>query len=852
MSDLLRLLNLIGLDEVAISTQPPGGAFGLSFYGPADQAAQLALQCDGYRSVWFGVHQLAAHPQGGRGKDSDITSVRCLPCDLDDKSLPRAAQAQVILELSAILGEAASRPYLMPAAIVESGGGQQPYWLIEPTDPQTGKLLLDAWKVVVQDVALKHGGTADAVFDLARVLRAPGPRNLKPEYGPDGAPTSVRFPTPPADTNPDSPCLSFPVRLSVSAVLTALISYEPTSPQAPSASNLERSSTPDVTPGTGTPLDDFENRTTWPEILEPHGARIDHTDSDRTVYWTRPGKNEGVSATTGHAKDRDRMLVFTSNWPPFIQGELVTKQGAWAKLNNLTMSEAARYLASKGYGAPRHSSWADDLPVSASHRSINESGPNAYTSPPAVTSSPPTLDVFDPDYAPDMTGHSLPHPGLVPTSAAELEACYLPEDFWTSRPVFGVLRQAAHVAMQSPEGVLVAVLGLTVAHVMPNIVLPACVGVEASLNMMTVTVGSSGDGKSVCRKIAKKTLDFVGVEPVHVFPPSSGQGISAQYQQLRKPKGGEPFMEPLRWNAFAMVEESDKISALTKSTGSTLSSELRAAAMGEIIGAGNMGDTKTNMAEGTYRFVLGMCLQPEQAAWILEEQYGGLPQRFLFACVADGRVVLDAVLPGTWPVRIPLEATSDPVSGAPRSYRVMGVTDAICAEIRNETIERKRRRGMGFFDDAHDGHGTLLRLKVAGALALLDGRLDISDEDWALAKLINEASRATIAWIKTVLLDQTGRRTEASRKVKVADARAIKAAETETVEQAAERRTREAIKKKLTINPGMAKSDLRRSMAAALREHFELVVFEMEKNGELRFENITKNDAIVGSRWFLL
>ncbi len=349
---------------------------------------------------------------------------------------------------------------------------------------------------------------------------------------------------------------------------------------------------------------------------------------------------------------------------------------------------------------------------------------------------------------------------------------YLPDSFWDARPVFGVLRQAAQVRMASPEGVLVAAIGLTLARVMPNVVLPACVGVEASLNLMVVTCGKSGDGKSVCRKIAKHILTFEGCQALHEYPVGTGEGIAGQYQRLVKQKDVPPFMEPIRWNILATVEESDKIAALASRSGSTLTSELRSAAMGEVIGFGNVGDTKTNMPEGTYRFVLAMCMQPELSGWLLDEKAGGLPQRFLFACVNDARVV-DALDPGGWTVRLPFEATPDPVSGAPRGHFVMGVTDAICAEIRAETIARKRASVRQQETKEYDGHGTLMRLKVAGALCLMDSRLSITDEDWRLAGEVAAASKATIAWMQSIQADTAARKAESFRKVKVADAKAI-------------------------------------------------------------------------------
>lgn len=103
--------------------------------------------------------------------------------------------------------------------------------------------------------------------------------------------------------------------------------------------------------GALTPGDEYEAKTSWEDILTPHGWTISSRDAT-TTYWTRPGKNIGVSATTGRAQDRDRLYVFSSS-TIFAPETPYTKFGAYALLNHGgDLSEAARTLAREGYGAP--------------------------------------------------------------------------------------------------------------------------------------------------------------------------------------------------------------------------------------------------------------------------------------------------------------------------------------------------------------------------------------------------------------------------------------------------------------------------------------------------------------------
>lgn len=103
----------------------------------------------------------------------------------------------------------------------------------------------------------------------------------------------------------------------------------------------------DITPG-----DDFEAKTDWSEILI---GWVHVFSRGATKYWRRPGKNDGISATTGHAGDRDRLFVFTSS-TEFEPEVPYTKFGAYTLLNHRgDHAAAAKALVDGGYGyrAPR-------------------------------------------------------------------------------------------------------------------------------------------------------------------------------------------------------------------------------------------------------------------------------------------------------------------------------------------------------------------------------------------------------------------------------------------------------------------------------------------------------------------
>jgi putative DNA primase/helicase len=94
------------------------------------------------------------------------------------------------------------------------------------------------------------------------------------------------------------------------------------------------------------PGDDFTERTSWEDILEPFGWVKVFTKGNE-AYWRRPGKDRGVSATTGHCKG---LKVFTTS-TSFETVGTYTKFGAWTLLNHRgDFKTATKALAEQGFG----------------------------------------------------------------------------------------------------------------------------------------------------------------------------------------------------------------------------------------------------------------------------------------------------------------------------------------------------------------------------------------------------------------------------------------------------------------------------------------------------------------------
>jgi hypothetical protein len=109
-----------------------------------------------------------------------------------------------------------------------------------------------------------------------------------------------------------------------------------------------RPSTPSADRAGKRPGDDFNRRTTWPQLLEPHGWTVAYA-RDGVTYWRRPGKAAGGSATTNYGGS-DLLYVFSSS-TVFDSDKSYSKFAVYAVLEHRgDYSRAALALFKDGYG----------------------------------------------------------------------------------------------------------------------------------------------------------------------------------------------------------------------------------------------------------------------------------------------------------------------------------------------------------------------------------------------------------------------------------------------------------------------------------------------------------------------
>lgn len=360
------------------------------------------------------------------------------------------------------------------------------------------------------------------------------------------------------------------------------------------------------------------------------------------------------------------------------------------------------------------------------------------------------------------------------------------EEFWSSRGYLTTIRQFAYSRMTSPWGVLGAVLCRALTVVPPNVQLPPLIGSKGSLNFLMALVAPSGCGKGACEGVAEELLPV----PIHVSPAGSGEGLVHQYAHIEKRQ-----LVRDRTAVMFSVPEVDALTALATRNGSTIMSRLRSAFSGEEIGFSYADPSKRLMiGKHSYRLTMVVGVQPEKARSLLDDAPGGTPQRFLWMPATDPAISED-----TPEQPSSLTISEEVLRDAPQR-NLVGVPDCAAETIRRAHVARQRGE-----TDALDGHALFVREKVAFALALLDGRLDIDDQDWHLSGIVMRKSDHTRKSVRDTLTTVASKKNEAravfeaERQVIVDEVASVKRVGKRLVRYLAERgpMTRGAVRKKL-------------------------------------------------------
>lgn len=389
--------------------------------------------------------------------------------------------------------------------------------------------------------------------------------------------------------------------------------------------------------------------------------------------------------------------------------------------------------------------------------------------------------------------------------------------FWGARDFLARTHAFARARRVSPWAVLGVTLARIIAGTPHQLSLPPIVGSRASLNLFVGLVGASGAGKGAAEAAAADLLPL----PVRTARIASGEAIAHVFKQRNR--------KDVDWRddshaALITIPEIDRLAGQHARQGSTILADLRSAWSGEALGQVAADATRSISLEAhQYRLCLVAGIQPERASVLLDDVDGGTPQRFLWMPATDE----DA----------PTEAPDEPPAltwEAPSIASRVGYRGAHMdvAEVARETIDRARVARLRGDGEALDGHALLCQLKTAAALALADGRLHITDNDWELAATIARKSASVRRRIITAL-DSKKNRDNVAR----AEAEARRAIHVDqTRDQAAVHRVCGTILRRLARDEA-TRSGLRTALASRDRSHFDEALERLLDTGQVQLDD---------------
>lgn len=353
-------------------------------------------------------------------------------------------------------------------------------------------------------------------------------------------------------------------------------------------------------------------------------------------------------------------------------------------------------------------------------------------------------------------------PAMPVTVDAPAGTLTLPDEFWRARETLSRIRQAAHSKVRSADVVFYGALVRIAAMAPHTLRADTGVGTAASLNLFAAIVGPSGGGKSsglsVGRELVKET------RPIEEFPLGSGEGIAEAYMGEALEATGDmakdgsaktvKVRKMIRHNVLFHSDEGSTLVKLLERAGSTIGETLRSAWSGETIGQKN-GRVETTRTVPARSYAAGLVIgwQPSTILPLLDDHEAGTPQRFLFCWAVDqsipprsARVTWPGEMLSPFPDNVP---TNLPPAGAiiaAPAPPMMGESIVFAEAITDELYDTEHAKNTGSLPADHPlrdpfrSQHPVLKVKIAALLALLEGRRNVTLEDWRLAQIVIDTS----------------------------------------------------------------------------------------------------------------
>jgi hypothetical protein len=426
------------------------------------------------------------------------------------------------------------------------------------------------------------------------------------------------------------------------------------------------------------------------------------------------------------------------------------------------------------------------------------------------------------DWSPSLVGELSMREIAINLSVNEISKTY--DSFWTSRPSLQAIYKLERHKVVSPFSLL-GVAMQRALHTVPYSVHYESFRGLCPLNTLMAFVGPTGTGKTLSLNVVNNGIVFsdsslaMGGDGTWtgVIEPGSGEAMPDSYMTLTR--DDETKKTKVTWvhSNHAAIFGFDEVGMLegrNAREGSTLLETMKQGWSGSTLGRKLANGKGTLLDAESYRFGLFINVQPARADMLFTDSAiaGGLPSRFLFFSTQD------AFAKSEWLASEPDKYSLPIVNWA-------GVKSIKALPMMNEAHRSEAFAAIDGGVEAMDSHLLLTRAKVAVALAVLDGRSSLSDEDWTLSAVVIEHSRATRDHITLTLSTEAGK--SIAKQAKAQGTKAYIAEEVTTDRKVA--KTAELITEKLESG---IKTGIRRALSQQRRPYFEDAVELLRKRGK--------------------
>lgn len=443
------------------------------------------------------------------------------------------------------------------------------------------------------------------------------------------------------------------------------------------------------------PADYIRRTFDWHAELEADGM-IFVGGKDGDEEWRRPGSGNHHSL---NLHNQEVATVWSSNCPPWMQTL------GWVQPNGALTINAWTYYCGKYHGG-------------------DQSAAGRHVASELRSQRPAVFHVEQPEV--------LPEPVITVPAGGQPQ---LAMEFWSARAQLEHIYTYAKAHRLSPEALLVHVLARYSTAVHPQWRLD----MEGTLDFMGVVISPTGAFKTQAAKWVRHLYPGPFKREIRFDMPSpSGEGIAESFMVPDPDNKGDRKVGFQA--AHFLVDEGKNLTTAGERNGSTVFPTLCSAWAGESIGGLNADKDKRRIIPPSSVRVSAVINIQKANSQAITSPYLisiGFAGRMIFVMATDPAVP-DSKPPSPGPLHLPNWSDPPTYSGEISYPDIAWETiDARALAVHRDQI----------VIDPRESQRTHQQGKIAGLLALMDGRTSIVNEDWHLAGQVCDHSLATLRYL---------------------------------------------------------------------------------------------------------